>query len=384
MKSKRTYTIAALMLFLAGMQFSFRHNTTPDSSVSKDDIRARYERPIPEWPQPDIDSGIVWQEFKALPEQDSTFFAAVRLPDVVLGKMLFFDPVLSGSNQISCSTCHNPQTSWADKLAVSIGHDHQGGKRNTISLLNVGERTTMFWDGRATTLEEQALSPIEAHDEMAMDAKRLPKKLYRIKAYRKLFKEAYGSEKVTFDRISMALASFQRTLRSRRSRFDLFLNGKHEQMTDDEIYGMHLFRTKARCMNCHNGQYLTDESFHNIGLTYYKRKYEDLGRYVITQNPDDVGKFRTPSLRDVMNTNPWMHNGLFDNITGIVNMYNSGIQMNTATAEQKAADPLHPVTDPILRKLNLDKDEIQAIVAFLQSVTATQYKMPRPEKLPRD
>ena len=137
-------------------------------------------------------------------------------------------------------------------------------------------------------------------------------------------------------------------------------------------------------MNCHNGQFLTDEDFHNIGLTYYKRKYEDLGRYNVTKKAEDVGRFRTPSLRDVMHGGPWMHNGLFDNITGVINIYNSGMQMNTATPAQKAADPLYPVTDPLLQKLNLKKDEIQDIVSFLEAITATQYKMHRPEKLPRN
>lgn len=178
-------------------------------------------------------------------------------------------------------------------------------------------------------------SPIEAHNEMAMNLKELPAKLNGIKAYKELVKKAYGTDKITFDHVAKALASFQRTLTSRRSRFDRFLDGEYKQLNDKELEGLHLFRTKARCINCHNGQYFTDESFHNIGLTYYKRKYEDLGRYNVTKDPNDVGKFRTPSLRDVMNTSPWMHNGLFDNITGLLNVYNSGMQMNTATAAQK-------------------------------------------------
>jgi cytochrome c peroxidase len=136
-------------------------------------------------------------------------------------------------------------------------------------------------------------------------------------------------------------------------------------------------------MNCHYGQYLTDEEFHNIGLTYYKRKYEDLGRYHVTGDPDDVGKFRTPSLRDVMNTAPWMHNGLFDNITGLLNIYNSGMQMNTAKPAVKAADPMAPITDPKMKALKLSKQEIQDVIAFLGAITATEYKMRRPEQLPR-
>ncbi|RZK75625.1 MAG: DUF4369 domain-containing protein, partial [Pedobacter sp.] len=117
-----------------------------------------------------------------------------------------------------------------------------------------------------------------------------------VKAYKELVKNAYGTDKITFDHVAKALASFQRTLTSRRSRFDRFLDGEYKQLTDKEIEGLHLFRNKARCINCHNGQYFTDEQFHNIGLTYYKRKYEDLGRYNITKDPNDVGKFRTPSL----------------------------------------------------------------------------------------
>ncbi|MNL26900.1 Cytochrome c551 peroxidase precursor [compost metagenome] len=218
---------------------------------------------------------------------------------------------------------------------------------------------------------------------MAMKINDLPKKLKSYKEYRVLFKNAYGTDKITVKHVMSALAQFQKTITSRQSRFDRFLAGEYKQMTDKEIYGMHLFRTKARCMNCHSGQYLTDEGFHNIGLTYYKRKFEDLGRYHVTKNPDDVGKFRTASLRDVMNTNPWMHNGMFDNIIGLINVYNSGMQMNSPTPEQKAKDPIYPVTDPLMKKLNLTAVEKEALVAFLQSVTATQYKMRRPEKLPR-
>ncbi len=355
-----------------------------ESFFKTDSLRDLYSKNIKLWPKPTVDTGVEWTELMPLPDFDSSYFALIERPDIVLGKMLFFDPLLSGSNQISCSTCHNPQNSWGDKLSTSIGHDHQEGKRNTISLLNVHARKTFFWDGRATTLEEQVKSPIAAHDEMAMDPKKLPGKLRKYKGYKKLFKEAYGTEKFNFDHIAQALAAFQRTISSRQSRFDRFLKGEYKMLNDQEIRGLHLFRTKARCMNCHYGQYFTDEEFHNIGLTYYKRKYEDLGRYHVTGNVDDVGKFRTPSLRDIMNTAPWMHNGLFDNITGLLNIYNSGMQMNTAKPEVKALDPMAPVTDPLMKPLKLSKQEIQDVIAFLGAITATEYKMRRPEQLPRD
>ena len=352
--------------------------------VLSDSLRKLYQRPVSEWPKPTIDSGVQWQALQALNGNDTGYFSLMEQPEVVLGKYLFFDPILSKSNQISCSSCHNPQTSWADKSSVPVGHDHLSGKRNVLSLLNVKARESFFWDGRAASLEDQALGPIEAHNEMAMDADALPAKLAQYPGYKRLFNAAFPGDEITFDQITQALAAFQRTITGRVSRFDRFVKGNYNQLSDQEIRGLHLFRTKARCMNCHHGPYFTDELFHNIGLTYYQRKFEDLGRYYYTQDPEDVGKFRTPSLRDVMHNDPWMHNGLFWDIIGVLNMYNSGMQMNTATPEQKAADPMYPVTDPLMQALNLSKSEILDIAAFLESITATQYKMRRPETLPRD
>lgn len=347
------------------------------------DLRTLYSKPVSEWPVPEIDSGVNWQEFASLPRRDANYFAVMEQPKVVLGKMLFFDPILSGSNQISCSSCHNPQTSWGDHLTVPVGNDHLVGTRNTLSLLNVHARASMFWDGRAASLEEQALSPIAAHNEMAMDLTQLVPKLKAIQGYRELFAEAFGDADFSMPEIMSALAEFQRTLTSRRSRFDEFLDGEHSVLNDDEIAGLHLFRTKARCMNCHHGQYFTDEQFHNIGLTYFERKYQDLGRYEVTGNPEDVGKFRTPSLRDVMNTNPWMHNGLFDNMIGVLNMYNSGMGMNDPKTDEERANPMHPRVDPLMKKLDLTRKEVQQVAAFLEAITATKYRMNRPDKLPR-
>ncbi|SEO03613.1 cytochrome c peroxidase [bacterium A37T11] len=348
-----------------------------------DELRLQYSKPISSWPKPDIDSNINYKEFSALPDSGLEILKKQQEPRAYLGKMLFFDPLLSGSNQISCSSCHDPEMSWADKRAVALGNDHLLGTRNSISLLNVAARKSFFWDGRAKTLEDQAHNPIAAHHEMAMKPEYLPKKLHKITRYRQLFAQAFTDSAINLDRISNALAAFQRTIVSRRSRFDQFLDGEYKALSDQEILGMHLFRTKARCMNCHNGRYLTDEKFHNIGLTYYKRKYQDLGRYTVTGDTADVGKFRTASLRDVMNTGPWMHNGLFrGDMIGLINLYNSGMHLIDPTPEQKAADPLFPITDPILRPLQLTIEEKRAIIAFLNAVTASPNYMSRPE-LPR-
>ncbi|SFJ49612.1 cytochrome-c peroxidase [Myroides guanonis] len=341
-------------------------------------IIENYKKPISQWPQPTIDEGINWKEMASIP-QDTHYFKTQDLPKVQLGKLLFFDPRLSKSNQISCSNCHDPEIGWTDKRKVAMGTDHLMGTRNTPSLFNIANRKIFFWDGRATSLEEQAHSPLTAHNEMAMDVAELPNKLNKIEGYKPYFEKAYGDGEITYERIVKALASFQRTIKSQPSRVDKFIDGNHKALNDQEIYGMHIFRTKGRCMNCHHGQDLTDDEFHNIGLTYYKRQYEDLGRFTITKDPEDVGKFKTPSLRDLLNTRPWMHNGLFDDLEGIVNIYNSGMHMIDPSPEKKLADPLYPVTDSLLKPLELTKDEKKSLVAFLEALSGTRYKMKRPD-----
>jgi len=375
MKKKMGAILGGLFLFVVYANFIPKENETYAVIV------AQYKKPIEQWPSPIVDKGVAWREFEAL-DTDTLYYETQELPEVVLGKTLFFDPKLSKSNQISCSSCHDPEMGWTDHRQVSLGNDHLLGKRNTPSLYNIAERTSYFWDGRAETLEQQMVGPLSAHHEMDTDIKSLPAKIRAIKEYKPLFKAAFGEEKVTYDRIISAIITFQKTIKSQPSRFDKFIQGEYQYLTDQEIYGMHLFRTKAGCMNCHYGKYLTDESFHNIGLTYYKREYEDLGRYLYTQKAEDVGKFKTPSLRDLAMTKPWMHNGLMDDLEGIVNLYNSGMQMVNPTAEEKRFDPLFPTTDTLMKSLELNEQEIKAIVAFLESLSGSYYKMPRPD-LPR-
>ena len=337
-----------------------------------------YKKKIEEWPKPMIDDGVDWKEMKPL-EFNKTLFEDMKRSDVILGKTLFFDPRLSSSNQISCSSCHHPEMGWTTHTEKSTGHNHALSKRNSPSLFNVFTKKQLFWDGRSLSLEEQALNPIAAHDEMNMDLKKLPNKISKIKGYRELFEKAYGNNKVDLNKIVKALSAFQRTIKSQSSRVDGFMRGRHEMLTDNEIKGLHLFRTKARCMNCHHGEYLTDQKFHNIGLTYYRRELEDLGRYNVTKDPNDVGRFLTPSLRDLLNTRPWMHNGLFDDLEGVVNIYNSGMQMMNPKKEDKIKDPLYPVTDSLMKPLKLSNQEIKDLVAFLKALNGTRYKMPIPK-----
>jgi cytochrome c peroxidase len=340
-------------------------------------LREMYSRPASEWPEPFVDSFVVWKELEALPKADSGRVALMNDPQVILGKTLFFDPRLSASNQVSCSSCHDPDLSWTDGRAVSLGHDHQQGKRNTQSLLNIARVELFFWDGRARSLQQQAINPISTHHEMAEDLTKLVPKIRAIKGYHPLFSAAYGSEEISMEGILDAIAAYEETIISRSSRFDEFLRGKYKSLSDEEIEGLHLFRTKARCMNCHNGPDFSDQQFHNIGLTYYGRKYEDLGRYDVTKRAEDVGRFRTPSLRDVMRTRPWMHNGLFDDMDGIINMYNNGMPQPKPAAHQ-LSDSLFPKTDPLIRKLELNASERKALISFLHAITAAPFKIQRP------
>ncbi len=374
---------AFLALALTGLiLFSFQSaDYNNEDELSIDSLRKVYSKPTDQWPKPTVDKGAVFQELGELPPSPVDLKNDSVKNVVELGKILFFDPRLSGSNQISCSSCHAPDLHWTDGRQVSIGHDHLANIRNAPSLENVWFYKRLFWDGRATNLEEQAGSPVAAHNEMHQDMKALSKKLGKIKGYQPYFKSAFGSKEITNKRIFESLATFQRSIVSRRTPFDRFLAKDKKALTDQQLMGLHLFRTKARCINCHNGPLFTDNEFHNDGLTYFGRKYEDLGLYNVTKKPEDVGKFKTPGLRNVMKTAPWFHNGLFPDMDGVMNMYNVGMPNQRVKAEQ-VNDPLLPKNDKLLKGLKLSIAEKDAVVAFLEALSSPTV-LTRVEQLPQ-
>ncbi|MBB5644078.1 cytochrome-c peroxidase [Pedobacter cryoconitis] len=374
---KRVLLIIGLfLLILTQLSFdSFNQN----DGISADSLRNIYNQSPSSWPKPLIDSGVKWQELGVVPNAPISEGSPLTKNLVALGKVLFYDPRLSGSNQISCISCHAPEMNWSDGRQVSLGHDQAANSRNAPSLENIWYFKNLFWDGRANSLEKQLEGPIGSDIEMHQDFKLLPAKLRAIKGYAALFSSAYGDAKITQERIAKAIAGYELTFTSRKSSFDYFLEGNTKRMTDQQIQGLHLFRTKARCMNCHSGPLFTDDDFHNLGLTYYKRaKYEDLGRYNVTKNPEDVGKFRTPGLRNVLRTRPWFHNGLFDNIEGVMNMYNNGMPQPKQKPEE-LNDPLFPKTDVHIKRLNLTKTERDAIISFLAAITTEPWRITTPE-----
>lgn len=362
--------IKAVVIF-----FIFISHSSNGIDIKK--LREVYSQSSEFWPAATVEPGIKAVEIgelKPVPFPVNNPFSSAKLK---LGEQLFHDGLLSRSNQIACASCHDTDLGWADGRKTSFGHNRLKGKRNAPSIENVAYGQHFFWDGRAKTLEQQALMPIQDPLEMNFTLKELEQRLSKIPQYREMFQRAFKDEIISAKKIAQALATYQRTIISRKSDFDRFLSASKQKnervkkyyqnaMSDQAIWGMHLFRTKAGCMNCHYGPTFTDQKFHNLGLTYYKRKYEDLGLYSHSKIAADVGKFKTPGLRGVMNTGPWMHNGLFADITGVLNFYNAGgIKFN-----KQAADPLSPVTSQLMIPLKLSREEISALSAFLQSITA--------------
>ena len=342
-------------------------------------LRELYSCPPAQWPAPTIDPGVAFVELGPVDKQPAPTDPQQKAR-VELGKTLFFDARISGTGQMACASCHDADLGFADGRTTSFGHGFQPLRRNAPSILNAGALPKLFWDGRAASLEDQALMVFENQDEMHTSGPAIVDKLQSSKGYRERFAAAFGDAAITLPRALQAIAAFEDTVRSDgSSAFDRFVGGDRDAMGDEAIFGLHLFRTKARCANCHHGALLTDHSFHDLGLSYYGRELEDLGRYRVTKDKTDVGRFKTPSLRNVTRTGPYMHNGLFE-LDGVVNMYSAGMATLRRKLEQQD-DPLFPTKSPLLKKLDLAAEEKRALIAFLQSLEERKRRV-RPPELP--
>lgn len=330
-------------------------------------LRAAYAGAPETWPAPTLREGAVFTEFGPLPPPITPADNPTTPEKSALGQRLFDDPKLSASGQIACASCHARELGFADGLRTSFGHDRQRGRRNSPSVAPAAWLPVLFWDGRAETLEAQSLHPIVDPLEMAGALPVIEARIAADPSYAEAFTAAFGDDRVTIDRIAKALAAFQRSLRPGQNRWRRFIGGERRALNDQQLRGLHLFRTKAACASCHSGPAFSDGRFHNLGLTFYGRQNEDLGRYGVTGRPEDVGAFRTPSLLGVSRTGPWMHNGLFPLFEGIVRFYNAGgaHPRRPAGAEN---DPMFPVTDPMLKPLDLTEDEIDDLVTYLEAL----------------
>jgi cytochrome c peroxidase len=272
---------------------------------------------------------------------------------VQLGKQLFFDSRLSGDNTMSCATCHLPDKAFGDGLARSKGAGGRLLARNTQTLLNVGFYSAFFWDGRAATLEEQAFGPIQSREEMNQDLDELVRELAAVPGYARTFEEVFG-QRITKQDIGKALAAFERTLVTRNSPFDRYLAGEKGALSHRAKEGLELFQGDAGCIRCHNGPLLSDGKYYRLGVGR-----DDKGRGGVTKKPDDLYKFRTPSLRDVAATGPYMHDGSQATLFDVVQFYYRGVP-------SRGPDGLDLDVEPLLGQ---SYSEIGAIVAFLESLS---------------
>jgi cytochrome c peroxidase len=283
---------------------------------------------------------------------------------VELGKQLFFDGRLSKNNQVSCAYCHIPGAGFADPHPTSTGVHDQLGSRQAPTILNAAFNPVQFWDGRASSLEEQAMGPIQNPIEMAETAEHLSAKLQAIPGYRRQFREVFG-EDVSLPKIAHAIAAFERTLVSTNSPFDKYAEGDSKAMSEIAIQGLQLFKGKARCMLCHNGANFTDNQFHNLGVPQVGPQKEDSGRYQVTGQERDRGAFKTPTLRSVIETAPYMHDGVFLTLEDVVEFLDKGGGAN-------------PHLSPLMKPLALTDGEKHALVAFLEALTGGSPKIDVP------
>lgn len=291
--------------------------------------------------------------------------AFMRVPDdnpltaekVALGKRLFSDPILSADRSVSCATCHDPERAFTDDRPKAVGVYGRTGPRRVPKLVNRGYGRSFFWDGRIPTLEEQVLQPVVNSLEMDLPLAEAVERLKADETYAELFLAAFG-QPPDENALANALASYVRTILSGGSRYDRYVAGESEALNERERLGLEIFRTKGNCVTCHLGPNLTDESFHNTGIGFADGRFVDDGRFTVTEDPRDRGAFKTPTLRDVALTAPYMHDGSLTTLERVIEDYDRGGTPN-------------PQLDPEIQKLNLSEPEKEALAAFLRTLTGT-------------
>ena len=274
---------------------------------------------------------------------------------VALGRKLFFDPILSIDSTVACANCHTPAASFSDPLAFSEGVSGVT-PRNSMPIINIGWMPTLFWDGRAISAEDQALQPIENEIEMGETLDNVVIKLTRHPEYPTLFNEAFQTHVITPGHIAKAIAQYERTLISTNAKYDQFKAGNATLTEQEELGRTLFFNERGDCFHCHGTNLFTDNRFHNNGLDAFP---EDLGLATITGRPFDIGKFKTPTLRNVEYTAPYMHDGRFQTLEEVIDFYDSG------TKPSETIDPLIGRR----RQLNLTPEEKSALLAFMKTLS---------------
>jgi len=330
--------IAIVSLLFAGLlplPFAHANPVTDKSLEAKTSVRTASSAELSAWRLPP----------EYYPEQNP-----YSIEKEELGRKLFFDPRLSGNSSRTCAACHHPGLGWADGMPRAMG-DQQNLGRHTPSLINIAYANAFFWDGRASTLEDAVsqdiLSPGLSTSETARS---IVVRIASIANYRKAFEASFGPEGVSFERITEALATFVRSIRSSSTPFDQWLAGDDTALSESAQRGFELFTGKADCVRCHTAPNFSDSSFHNTGINTV-----DPGHYEISGEDEDRNAFKTPGLRDVALTPPYMHNGAKPTLEDIIDFYDRGGDAHGGGNE--------------LKSLHLSKTEKEDLLAFLLSLS---------------
>ncbi len=276
---------------------------------------------------------------------------------IELGRHLFYDTRLSSDLSISCASCHLQEHAFSDTGAVSLGVAGRLGTRNAPSLGNTGFLNSYLWEGGVRTLEQQAIVPITHPDEMNLHTDTAVARIGADPIYRRLFDEAWEGGEITFERVTKSIASFERTIITGNAPFDRWERGDVSALSESQMRGRDLFFSeRADCFHCHISYNFTDNLFHNNGLA----ETSDLGRFAVTQYPLDRGRFKTPTLRNVEVTGPYMHDGRIATLREVVEFYNRG-------------GDGHPQSDPLIKPLGLSEQDIDDIVNFLKALTDEEF-----------
>lgn len=346
-----------------------------------------------EW---EIKKNLFFRPLAPLPEVPVPADNPITQAKVDLGRLLFFDNRLSGDAGTSCASCHDPRLGWGDGQAISRGYAGTQHWRNSQTTVNSAFFTKLFWAGEVPSLEAQAKSAITGNLAGNGDTVMIEERLALIPEYVERFQEAFGASQPTFDLVLKAIASFERAeMISRDSPVDEYLAGDKDALSDDAKKGLALFQGKARCIACHNGPLMSDEDYHfldlpqnklfekdplrQVALRYqhyirgvpekvYRNADSDLGLYYTTKNDSDRGRFRTPSLRYLEYTAPYMHNGVFGTVEDVIDFYDQG-----------GGDD--PNQSPLIQPLHLSEDEKFELAEFLYSLSGSEIRIQTP-KLP--
>jgi cytochrome c peroxidase len=289
---------------------------------------------------------------------------------VELGRLLYFDARLSKDDTVSCATCHDPAHGFAEPRKTSQGVGHKVGARNAPTVLNRLFSKEQFWDGRGADLEDQAKGPIVNPIEMSMAShEECAGKVAKVAGYKPLFEKAFGTPDVTISRMAMAIAAFERTVVTGNSPYDRFQAGDKTALSPAAQRGMAVFNGKGNCVTCHAGFNFTDESYHNLGVGM-QAKEPDLGRVKVSKAESETGAFKTPTLRNVTQTAPYMHDGSEATLAGVIALYDRGGNKNKWLSKE-------------MRPLKLTAGEKADLVAFLEALTGDAPRVEVPTAFPQ-